>query len=750
MTTIGLLHPAAPAIAAEVQTATIHYVSDFAFLAQFFTADGTWTGPTHSGLDIETEGVLSPHDGEIATVQIEVFGQCWVVHWDSHLTMAQVPAVDWFKYYLGHPQVVKVIHNASFEASHLLNQLGWLTEIAPVHDTMAGEYILAEGSGFGHTSIVLDKKSTGLGAAVERRYGIEMDKDKNLRTGFLRRYTTKVYPPEKTFPTVTGGVCTICRVNPITHVVGSKNEHWTCVHCLTSPATKGYRKRVELDLSEYASRTVVQGDLSERQLNYAAFDALWCARLAQDQIAEMQAQKVRGGYGRRNLELLALDSEAAVVIARMELHGMVINREELWWLDQKFKVEEETLREDIITEMTRWEPVVVPDELALNQVTNTYYIAKPGYILPADAAPINPLSGEQMVQRLHEMGIHVPNYSAPELKRLSEDFPLVAKILKWKKLQKATSTYTEPWLEKINPKTGRIHCRFNQFDTATGRLSSSGPNLQNVPSKGDAAEIRDTVEAEDDEWVVITADYSQIELRLIAEKFNDIAMQQAFLQDKDIHAMMGGQIMGIPYETMVELVKAGDKMAKKARTNAKPANFGLGYGAGVTQLITIAWNQYDIAWSTEEAGRIRSAYHSLWAGVSAYHKRTADEIKYGTGDFYRETHDGRVRRMPRTWEDKDGKRKTCYSAAMNHPIQGTSGDITKEAMVMLNRGYMQQFGGMARLFLQVHDELVTYCHKSIANEVLAFKKATMEAVGQKRLAIVPCVVDAKIADRWEK
>lgn len=763
-------NPVGWAIAAEVQSATVHYVSDFSFLAQFFTADGTWTGSPYSGIDIETEGVLSPHDGEIATVQVEVFGQCWVVHWDADKTITEVPGAEWLRYYLTHPQVTKVIHNAKFEVAWFTDAFGWMCEVAPVHDTMAGEYLLAEGSSFGSTTIVLDKGAMGLGSIVARRYGVEMDKDTELRTGFRRRHTTYTVQAVKSYPKAhPTGACR-CGTYMAEFIVGSRGEHWLCSYCVAEPEFKRYRTKLPIDQTLYQTHVATQLDLTPRQLSYAAFDALWCAKVAQDQLVTMVAQKAAGGYGRNNLELLKLDSDAACVLGRMEWHGMPVNKEELWWLDQRFKAEEETLREDLEEELTRWEPMwvpaqahpgsytpnehgVIPPRYWLDETGATIdvYPETPGYWVPADKAPINLLSAEQMLQRLTELGIHTPDYSAPELKRLSDDFPIVAKILKWKKLQKATSTYTEPWLEKIHPKTGRIHCGFNQFFTATGRLSSSGPNLQNVPSKGDAAEIRETVQVESDEWVVIIADYSQIELRLIAEKYRDMMMQQAFLQGKDIHAMMGAQIIGISYEEMLARVAAGDKDAKKARSNAKPANFGLGYGAGVNQLIVIAWNQYDIAWNTSEAGRIRSAYLGLWSGVAAYHKSVADEIKYGSGDFYRETHDGRVRRMPRNWVDKKTeKTKSCYSAAMNHPIQGTSGDITKEAMVMLDKIYLHEFGGNARLFLQVHDELVTYCRKDIAEQVLARKKQIMEWVGQKRLAIVPCVVDAKISDKWEK
>jgi DNA polymerase I-like protein with 3'-5' exonuclease and polymerase domains len=753
VTTAAPTNPAGGAIAAEVDNAIIHVVSDFHFLRQFFTPSGDWMGSPYSGLDLETEGVLNPHDGKIATAQIEVWGQAWVVHWDVSKDLKDVPGADWFRYYLEHPQVTKLIHNAIFEHSHLIHALGWDLRIAPIHDTMAAEYVLAEGSGFTSPSKVkFQMEDIALDACIERRYGVAMDKDKKLRTGFRRKGVTHVVKPTKKLPDygptpqqqssrqlcgwtplmgpapslAAAGISTPdgCCPYRAEVIVGSKGEFWLCSLCAADPAFKRLKKRTAIDWSEYLPCEVTQGDLTDRQIKYAAFDVLWMAKLAQDQIAEFRAHYIQDQTN-NYWGIFQMDCLATEVVARMQLKGMPVNSDELWWLNTEWTFEEERLREDI---------------------QQLLYIQ-------GDTELINPSEKDKVLARLAQWGVVLPSYEAAELKKLKLENEylanLVAKILRWKKVQKLESTYTGPFLEKTHPVTGRIHCNFNPFTTGTGRFSSSNPNLQNLPSKGDdGPRIRDCVQARPGYKLVI-ADFSQIELRLIAEYFNDLKMIEAFLQGKDLHTMMGAAILGIPYEMMLELVAQGDKKAKGARSNAKPANFGLGYGAGVGQLINIAWVQYEIAWDYAEANRIRSLYLELWSGVAQYHKRRADAIQYGSGDWKEYTYDGRCRRIPRHWTDKDGKRKSCYSASLNHRIQGTSGDITKTSLIRLNDEFMRHKydGGV---ILQVHDEIVAEVREDQAEYLCDLQKRIMEEEGAKRLRQVPCLVDAKVSDRWNK
>jgi DNA polymerase I-like protein with 3'-5' exonuclease and polymerase domains len=703
----------APDVSLRIESAPIHYVTDFGFLAGAYVVwngrDGCyeWCGPAVSGLDIETEGVLSPYDGEIATVQVELGGQCWVVHWDADLTLTQVKDVDLFRFYLECKNVTKIIHNASFEQKFFLHAFGAGLTLEPVHDTMAAEYVLAEGSGFSELRMGNDMSSLRLDAIVLRRYQVEMDKDKELRTGFRRAGSVSIVPAAKK-----GGVsfCQHCTdFAEFTNGSGKAKKLVCTLHLGEYPRVS---KWAPINAADYQEDVITTYELNERQIRYAAFDSLWATQIAQDQLRDISRMNPTKAAQYR--ELVKLDSAAAEAIARMELAGMPIDKEALEVLDAEWRFALEYLNEDIQEELYE----------------------------DGDAERVNLNSGQQMVPKLANFGIQIPSYETAELKRY-KGHPLADKIVELKQITKLQGTYSSSFLAKINPKSKRIHCNFNQFLTTTGRLSSSGPNLQNLPARTPLGrEIRKCVVAPKGKVFVI-CDYSQIELRLIAEMYGCEAMIRAFVEGKDLHAMMGAQILGEPYEHFVSRVLLGDERYKDARGSGKPANFGLGYGAGVQQLITIAWTQYDIAWTYDEANRIRNAYLELWSGVAAYHKRVGREIENGQGPYCVETQDGRVRKMPRHWQDpKTFKRKSCYSAALNHPIQGTSADMIKKAMVQLCRQF--------QLILQVHDELVFEVDEADAEWALYVIKETMKEIGQTYLKRLPVDADAKISKTWSK
>lgn len=696
-----------------LENVQIHYVRDFSFLREFWSLrTGEWTGPAYSGLDIETEGHLNPHDGHVACVQIEFDGHCWVVHWDAGTSLDAVYDVCMFRKYLQEPKVTKVIHNSAFEHKWFYKHLGKTQLVEPVWDTMAAEYNLAEGSGFDEDNIKINMSMFSLDTVVLRRYGYEMDKDKALRTGFRRRYTVETVPPK-----LKGGIpmCSHPGCDQEAHLkVGSKGIA-LCADCVTDDAYKRIKTATPIVQADYLPSEVMHEDLSDRQKQYAALDAVAAARICADQIAEMTEIEIN--TGRPVFALAELDFKAAEAIGRMELKGVFMDTDHLIRLHALLTYEEERLREDIQTAL--W--------------------------MDSDVEPVNIASGDQMVPRLAEFGIIVPSYEGPELKHF-EGIRVVDDLLEWKKTQKLLSTYSGPLLEKTHPVTGGVHCSFNQFQTGTGRLSSSGPNLQNIPARTPLGrEIRKAFMARPGHKI-IQADYSQIELRLISEMFNDPNMKRAFNDGMDVHSMMAAQILGISYEEFLARLEAGDEDAKDARTAAKPANFGLGYGAGVNQLIVIAWTQYGLAWTYEYAAKIHAAYHGLWTGVSAYHKKIGWEIKNGFGSYTVETQSGRRRRMPREWIAKSGKdkgkRKTCYAAAMNMPIQGTSADMIKEVMGVVCREL--------DLILQVHDELVFEVPEADAEWAAEYVKYTMEAIGQTYLKEVPCIADVKVGDRWSK
>jgi DNA polymerase I-like protein with 3'-5' exonuclease and polymerase domains len=756
---------------ARVAAATIHQVCDFSFLRVFFrdAPDGfglTWVGPTYSGIDIETEGVLSPHDGEVATVQIELNGECWVVHWDINKTLATVPDNEYLRFYLECKNVVKIIHNAKFEMSWFLHTFGYGLRAEPLHDTMIGEYILAEGAGE-DTDNFFAKPKLDLGSVVQKRYGVEMDKDTVLRMGFRRKGHVLVTPAK----IATGYPMCACGM-PADLFVGARSGVPACTSCEAVPGAFTKRlKRVPIDGADYVSTSVTHEELDARQLAYAAFDALWAAQIARDQITEMIELEVT--HGENYLSLLDLDSRTAEVIARMELHGVPLNREKLECLDAEWQYEEQRLREDIeealcfdtlLPQLQATEPDitldVMPVRLGYWVKPNKAKIKKfkdaglpkpePEFKEGRDFPKIS--SNDEMTARLQAAGYAVPSYESHELKHFKGD-ALIDNILRWKMISKLQSTYSDGFLRRTNQRTMRLHGSFSQTTTSTGRLAATDPNMQNLPSKSkEGLMIRDCVDAafyriehNGEEWVLVVADYSQIELRLIAEMYGDEAMRQAFRDGRDLHSLFASKMLGISYEEM----EAGkDGVYKVHRSQAKPANFGLGYGAGVDQFMFIAWSQYGIILSREEATKIRSMWLETWQGVGAYHNRTKQMIKNGTGLVRVRTQDGRTRRMQREWINSDGERKTAYAATLNHPIQGTGADGVKKAMISI--AWAPELPPDARVVLQVHDELVVLCRKADAEHVKECMERRMIAAMQPYLPTIPCLVDAKISPRWSK
>lgn len=743
-------------VAERIAASRIHYVDDFTFLAMFYSADFEWVGPYYSGLDIETEGVLLPHDGEIATVQIELNGECWAVHWDNTKTINDVIGIDCFTDYLRCQKVTKVIHNVKFEAAWFIKAFGYDFITAPVYDTMGGEYLLAEGAGE-DTDNYFKKPKLSLGDIVFKRYAVEMDKDKALRTGFRRKGNCVTHPALKA-----GGVpvCVDCGGEAF-YRVGSLNTCQVCVEVVEAYKTKAGkpRARKDIDLAAYMPYQELKGDLSERELNYAAFDALWAMQLAYDQIEQMTMLELNGGEN--YLAIAQLDSAAAEVIASMELPGIPINLMELECLDAELQYREQTLREDIeeaccfetiLPLLREADPDVEEHELPVRlgywKEPNKAQLkkdpdAQAKFVEATDYPKIS--SNEQMVPRLQALGYPVPTYEGHELRHFKDD-PFIKSILEWKGLTTLQGTFTDGFLRRYHRVTGRVHGQFKEFETSTGRLSSSAPNLQNIPSKGqDGLAFRRCVQCVDAGRTLVIADYSQLELRLIAQMYNDATMRHMFNEGKDIHSFFAAEMLGISYD---ELEAGKNGPFKEKRTHAKPANFGLGYGAGATQFMHIAWVQYGIVLTKEDATRLRSMWLALFPGVAAHHKAMGAMLKAGTGDIRIRTQMGRTRRMQREWKNADGERKSAYAAAINHPVQGTGADGVKIAMVSL-RPQLLNFHD-AYLILNVHDELVVECDVAEAEQVKSLMVRTMIDSMQQFLPDVPCLVDAHIARDWKK
>jgi DNA polymerase-1 len=318
--------------------------------------------------------------------------------------------------------------------------------------------------------------------------------------------------------------------------------------------------------------------------------------------------------------------------------------------------------------------------------------------------------------------------AADELEKLQDIHPIIAKIQEYRELSKLKNTYLDTLPELIDKKTGRLHTSYNQTGTATGRLSSSDPNLQNIPIRTEiGAEIRKAFVAERG-YLLVGADYSQIELRIAAHVAKDKVMQQVFKDGKDIHTETAAFVFGVPLS----------EVTKDQRRQAKTLNFGVLYGMGQNAFARGA------GVSIGEAQKFISEYMRTYRGIAEY-MQEAKALVIANG--YVETIYGRRSYLPEINSGNPMLRSAAERAAINHPIQGAEGDIIKRAMVAVydkisdGRGI---FDGV-KMLLQVHDELVFEVPSNAAQKFSIDLKPLLENL--EKLS-VPLIVDVKIGKNW--
>ena len=314
--------------------------------------------------------------------------------------------------------------------------------------------------------------------------------------------------------------------------------------------------------------------------------------------------------------------------------------------------------------------------------------------------------------------------NADVLEKLRDKHPIIGEILEYRMLTKLKSTYADGLLKVIAP-DGRIHTNFQMTVTATGRLSSTEPNLQNIPVRRKlGAQIRKMFVASPGK-VLVDADYSQIELRLLAHISGDKAMQEAFLSGEDFHTVTASRVFGVPL----------DEVTPALRSRAKAVNFGIVYGISAFSLAQ------DIGVYPSEAKAYMEAYLDKYHGVRDYMKSIVEKAKT---DGYVDTLFARRRYLPELKSSNFNVRSFGERVALNMPIQGTAADIIKIAMVNVHRRLAKE-GLEAKLILQVHDELIVECPDSEAERVKEILTHEMENAASLS---VPLTVDAHIGHSW--
>ena len=320
-----------------------------------------------------------------------------------------------------------------------------------------------------------------------------------------------------------------------------------------------------------------------------------------------------------------------------------------------------------------------------------------------------------------------PSTSEEVLEELALDYPLPKIILEHRGLSKLKSTYTDKLPLMINPKTGRVHTSYHQAVTATGRLSSTDPNLQNIPVRNEEGRrIRQAFIAPED-YLIVSADYSQIELRIMAHLSRDKGLLSAFAEGKDIHRATAAEVFGMPLESV----------SNEQRRSAKAINFGLIYGMSAFGLS----RQLNIP--RRESQKYMDLYFERYPGVQEYMERTRAQAKE---QGYVETLDGRRLYLPDIKSSNGARRAGAERAAINAPMQGTAADIIKRAMIAVDR-WLETEKPRVRMIMQVHDELVFEVHK---DDVEAVSKKIHELMENSTTLDVPLLVEVGSGENWDQ
>jgi DNA polymerase-1 len=320
-----------------------------------------------------------------------------------------------------------------------------------------------------------------------------------------------------------------------------------------------------------------------------------------------------------------------------------------------------------------------------------------------------------------------PSTNEETLQRLAEEYEIPKIILQYRTLAKLKSTYTDSLIRIENPVTGRIHTSYQQAVTSTGRLSSTEPNLQNIPIKtAEGRRIREAFVPEKGN-VLISADYSQIELRIMAHLSKDKNLTHAFNNNLDIHSATAAEVFGVSL----------DEVTQDQRRSAKAINFGLMYGMSAFGLT----RQLDIP--RAEAQKYLDTYFERYTGVKEYMENIKAKAKE---DMHVETIMGRRLYLNEINAANGLRRQAAERAAINAPLQGSAADIIKKAMIDINK-FLNKEMPEVKMIMQVHDELIFETPKQSSEEVLQLVKKMMEEAVKLD---IPLIAEAAIGDNWNE
>ena len=439
-------------------------------------------------------------------------------------------------------------------------------------------------------------------------------------------------------------------------------------------------------------------DLSDAQLEYAARDAAVLLPLREKLIERLKSDSL--------IKCATLEFDCVMSVVDMELTGFYMHKDR--WLEQLAIVEKR--RGELAEELQN----VLAEES--NQGT---LFGGP------QRDEINLDSHQQLTQALERLGIPVPDSTRNwKLQPLAAEYPVIATLLEYRTVQKALTSYGQNMIELVNPTTGRLHADFRQIGAPTGRFSCTNPNIQQVPH---AVEYRRCFSGHPEGRKLVIADYSQIELRILAEFSGDRGFADAFNSGADLHRVTAAQVFNV----------ALDQVTREQRDFAKRLNFGVVYGIGAQRFSIMTGS------SVSEAENILRKYFATYRGLDTYLREAADRA---VNERQARTGSGRLVRLRYDEQDRQQISMTKRNGK-NTPIQGTSADILKRALRLLKD---ELRGTSAEIVNIIHDEIVVEADADEAQDVALKVERAMCAAGEEYVKTVPIKVETEIADEWVK
>jgi len=439
-------------------------------------------------------------------------------------------------------------------------------------------------------------------------------------------------------------------------------------------------------------------ELSEAQLEYAARDAAVLLPLREKLIERLRAESL--------VKVAQLEFECVMTVVDIELAGFYMHKDR--WLDQLAIVDKRR------TELAEQLQQVLAEESSQGSLFGG-----------PQREDINLDSHQQLTQALNRLGIPVPDSTRNwKMQPLAAQYPVIATLLEYRTVQKALTSYGENMIELINPVTHRLHADFRQIGAPTGRFACTNPNIQQVPH---AVEYRRCFSGHPEGRKLVIADYSQIELRILAEFSGDRGFSDAFNSGADLHRVTASQV----FNTSL------DQVTKEQRDFAKRLNFGVVYGIGAQRFALMT------GVTTPEAENVLRRYFGTYRGLDTYLKEAANRA---VSDRQARTASGRLVRFRYDENDRQQISMTQRNGK-NTPIQGTSADILKRALKLLKE---ELAGTSSKIVNIIHDEIVVESDAGEAEAIAEKVERVMCAAGEEYLKSVPVKVETEIADEWVK